>query len=731
MKRPLVWMGCAVLAAVWMTTAISPPRLYSAESARSELIGRVKDRRFQNNSYILELHDIKKLQNNLEFNSNENNKIHGVLVYIDEGSTKIPKIGQKIKVKGQLEPFEKARDPGQFDMAEYRRIHDIDCRMVKPQIIASSRSFDHICEMCKEVQEACSGIFDALMKPSDAGICKAMVVGDKTGLDSDIKSLYQRVGIAHVLSISGLHISILGFGLYALLKRLQMPRMPSAAISCTFLMLYSIVCGGATSARRSVIMFILCVIAENIGRSYDILSALTLSMIIILLSDPLLSRDTGFLLSFGAVSGIGILNPYLSELIPYSNNKIVSGIICSVSVTLFTLPVILLSFYQISFNSVFLNIVIVPLMGILMCSALAVIGFCSLHLRFLAKIAAAICHLLLALFERLARISDASGGRIVMGKPEAGRIVLYYFLMLLMLFCLEKCRNIGKKRALAAGMAAVMIMLMAFRVHSGFKYMMIDIGQGSCNLLLNEDGSVILVDCGSTDVKDVAKYRVIPCLKSMGIDKIDYAIVTHSDKDHISGFEEMMTMEKGESLPIKTLVMPYLKSPDDNYKRLVSTAKEAKVGVKYISAGDVIKDGRLVIECLHPSKDFTYEDVNSYSTVLDVRYGAFSALLTGDVVGNGEDEVEKRMDRGYTLLEVAHHGSKYSSEDSFLEKAMPKISFISSGVDNSYGHPHKETMDRLKKINTKIFLTKEDGAISLWTDGKKIRIKTFLKGAAK
>ena len=723
-------MGCAVLAAVWIAAAASPPdevKITSRE--RSVFTAKVTDRKFQNNSNILELRDIEISEDSHSKNPIiKNNRIHGILAYLNADENKMPYIGQRIRISGIPEVFEKARNPGQFDMAAYRRIHGLDFAIKDARIEARGRFFDRIGEACKSFQESSSEIYDRLMPKEDAGVCKAVVVGNKTELDSGIKSLYQRVGIAHILSISALHISILGLGLYKLLKMLHVPRIIAAFACCIFLILYSLVCGGAASAVRAIIMFMLFLAAEQLGRSYDLLSAMMCSLLFLLLTNPLISRDTGFLLSFGAVSGIGILNPLLSEIVPLSKNKIISGILCSISVTLFTLPVTLSSFYQIPLSSFLLNIVIIPLMGIFMCMALGVLAFAYLHLRVPAEIFAKCCSLLLGFFENCARAGDVSSMRLVVGKPELLRILIYYSLLFIMLTVVRELKSTGRKRIITAIFIFFMLGIMTVRVRSGLSYMMLDIGQGSCSLLRAGSGSVIMVDCGSSDIKEVAKYRVIPCLRSMGIGRIDYAFVTHSDADHVNGFEEMMTMEKAESVPIKHLVLPCIRNPDDNYRKLETLARKSGIEILYIYEGKMMEEGKLKIKCLHPYRDFEWEDVNAYSTVLDVRYGSFSVLLTGDLVGDGEDEVQKKMGSDYSILQVAHHGSRFSSMESFLAKASPRISLVSSGVNNSYSHPHKETLERLAKINTKVYMTKENGAITVRTDGRRIKLNTFLKG---
>ena len=208
--------------------------------------------------------------------------------------------------------------------------------------------------------------------------------------------------------------------------------------------------------------------------------------------------------------------------------------------------------------------------------------------------------------------------------------------------------------------------------------------------------------------------------------------MTHADFDHISGLKELLGEET--SITIKHLILPNISYIDEAYEELVSLAKENNTKVIYIEKGDVIRDGRLSITCLHPTKEYISSSRNDYSTVLSMEYEDFKGLFVGDLEKGGENmildatnEDGERMLLDYDLLKVAHHGSKSSSQIEFLNIVLPEISIISCGKNNSYGHPNEEVLERLQEIDSKIYITMDSGAITVNTDGKRMGIKEYLK----
>ena len=236
-----------------------------------------------------------------------------------------------------------------------------------------------------------------------------------------------------------------------------------------------------------------------------------------------------------------------------------------------------------------------------------------------------------------------------------------------------------------------------------------------------------LIDGGSTDEQKVGTYRIQPFLLYQGIDTINYAVITHSDTDHISGLLELL---EGNKIEIEHLLLPHIKEKDPSYLELEQVAKMHGVTLLYIEAGDVFMDGEVCFTCLHPSPEYPYTTVNDYSTVLSLSYKEFDMLLTGDLEKAGEEEVLEviqRFDHPYDVLKVSHHGSKNATTKQWLQSIQPKISLISCGKNNSYGHPHEEVLERLKQVRSDVFITFDSGAITIKTDGKNMKISEYRK----
>ena len=226
-------------------------------------------------------------------------------------------------------------------------------------------------------------------------------------------------------------------------------------------------------------------------------------------------------------------------------------------------------------------------------------------------------------------------------------------------------------------------------------------------------------------MNQVGKYRVEPFLKSQGVEFLDYIFVTHGDIDHYSGIEELLQRQE-MGVEINCLVLPALYMQDEKLCMLAHTAKAEGVKIAVIKSGQFIRNGDFQVTCLQPDERDTDLEGNAASMVLEVRYRSFAMLCTGDVEEEGEVRLlQKLKGNGYDVLKVAHHGSKYSGSEEFLTMARPKIALISAGRRNMYGHPHEETLERLKSVGCKIYQTIEGGAITLWSNGKSLTISLF------
>lgn len=668
---------------------------------------------------------------------------------------KIPnvKIGNIIKVRGKLRQFEEAANKGNFDSKKYYLSLGFYGKIEAGTIEVINSDYSGIrqglyemrMEIIERLEKLCSdnkGIFSIINNKN--GIIGAIILGDKTDLDSDIKELYSVSGIAHILAISGLHISFIGMAIYRLLRR-RFRFLFSAAVSIPVVLSFGIMSGFGISTIRAIIMFILKIIGEVLGRKYDAITAISLAGLVLLVQNPFVVCNSGFQMSFGAIIAIVLILPIVEEILN-TDNKIIKVLSANFTISLVMNPILAWNYYELPTFSFLLNIVVVPLMSVVIVSSIVGI-FCSCIMFGFGKAVIFPGCGILELYTFLCNIINKSSvASIVVGQPKVTIIIVYYAILLVVLFGLknirtkytraEKERNIIKKETglvlekkakkerrikgqnvklrLACIVGFLLLNCLIYYIpNPGFYITFINVGQGDGILIHGDNGTKVMVDGGSTSEKQVAKNCIVPYLKAEGIGTIDYSIITHTDKDHISGILEILENNNSNRIRIKNLVMPDINMKDDTYNELIEKAKLKKINVLYIKKGDTLSLGKTKIKCIYPETTTTASDKNDYCTVLSVKNKTSKILLTGDISKEIEEKIKDDIEENYTVLKVAHHGSNYSSSEKFLKKVNPKYSIISVGKNNSYGHPGNETMERLRKQGGVIYRTDEKGGITI------------------
>lgn len=631
-----------------------------------------------------------------------------IIVYTSQ-KTEV-RVGNVLRVDGTVMKFEHASNLGQFDEYDYNKRKGIDYKVFADNIQITDDSYSKVHRVLQSIKDRLIVTYEQLLEEKEAGILLAMLLGEKYLLDGDIKILYQENGIAHILAISGLHVSLIGLFVYNLLKKAGIGQIKATLIGVLFIFSYGLLTNFSISTNRAVVMLVLSLMAKVIGKTYDLLTATALSGFIILLGAPLQLYDGGFLLSFGAIMSIAVLLPVFKQL-----NLSFDSLLTSISVTLMTIPIILYFFFEIPTYAIILNLIIIPLMSLVIILGLlgGIVGTVSVPIGvfFIGG-----SHYILILYEKICQLFvKLPYNMIVVGKPHKLLIVMYYIIIAIFVFAAIRY---GKKRSLMILLLLVIIFIKP--QNKGLKITFLDVGQGDGIFFQVKRGKTFLLDGGSTNVKQVGKYRLIPFFKASGFSYIDYALVTHADSDHISGIIELV-----EEKFVRCLVLSDTNLKDDAYMNLVNLAKAHHIEVVYLKTGDQIIEDELKITCIHPSLDFYTDSRNATSLVLDFEYGEFSALLTGDLEGWVESEIIHSI-RDYDLLKVAHHGSKHSTYEEFLEIVKPEIAIISCGKGNSYKHPHEELIDRLKASKSEIYITKDMGAITVESDGKEVEVSYYI-----
>ena len=709
------------------------------------------------------------------------------------------RLGQRIRARGSVALFQHATNPGQFDYAEYNFHKGVSFAMFDCRLLAVGKNYSRLRQGLYELRLRGETRLADKLSHEDAAIMKAMLFGNKGEIDGETKELFTKNGIAHILAISGLHISFLAMSLYKLLRKLGIKLRISALISEILIILYGVMVGFPVSAFRAIFMFSLFLVSRTIKRSYDMLTAMSLALIVLVITYPPGLFDTGLIMSFLAVLGVGFFgDSYLRNI--WKVPDFFQSVFISVWISLCSLPVMAVSYYEVPIYSLALNLLVIPLMSLLLtCGVILVL--CPVSSVITARIIALILY---SYKGACAFLENTGMGRVNVGAPKKVQVVVYYILLVLAVWwplIHIRFNVIGSlRRNIVTGMIVVLaLFLFCIRPCRGLDVYMLDVGQGDCMVIRNDNKNVYIIDGGSSSVKKVGEYRIIPCLKWMGVNEIEAVFITHPDSDHMNGLIELLTEQRKEALTVKRVYIFSGAMGAEEYDELSMLCRNSNVELLGIGRGDVLVDGELRFSVLSPgyceygkgedAKDGVRspigytgvngnENANSYSSyayfdptsnnaslVMHIKYKDFDMLTTGDVEEEGEKDIMRSgilervedngdcggekpgknktyhlnklmggsanqvypLDNSIDVLKVAHHGSSGSSSLDMLSRISPRVSLISVGERNRYGHPHAETLERLEKVGTSIYRTDQSGAIIVSVDGADMKLREYVK----
>lgn len=702
-------------------------------------------------------------------------------ICIPEQGTDIP-LGSVMLMTGTFQSFPAATNPGEFDSRGYYRTTGIRGRVKGAVVLAQGESFWRLREALYQFRSMLRRRLETVFPEKEAAVMCALLLGEKEDLDPELKELYQRNGILHILSISSLHITMIGMTVYRLLRRCRLPVCPAAAAGCVLLFLYGMMTGFSVSACRAVGMYLLRMTAEMIGRTYDMPTAMGVLAAVLVIKNPYYLIHTGFLLSFTSMIGIGVVYPALNggrrkrrgrkpraalRIMESMWEKLSEAVLSGISITLATLPVQLWFYYQVPGYSVLLNILVLPFMKLLMAAGFLALapglGFCGWADR-----------LVLQGYEKLCGIFDTFPFHTWNpGKPRLWQVIAYYLALAAAVwgrkYLLEKCRE--RKYGIAAAACFAVLLLtpavFAWKPPAANQLLFLDVGQGDGILVRTASGENYLFDCGSSSRSHVGKYVLLPCLRYYGIRTLDAVILSHADADHVNGAMELLAMGRDSGVTVKQLVLPELsdQGKEEMLGQLERFMKEGEgemtgqwgqpaeeeqteipeqsmeqrsrsrqIPIGYLSAGESFRCGSAEFLCLHPESGWKGTGSNAGSVCV---YGIFTdgngekefdLLLTGDVEDDGEEalftELCRRGIGEVDLLKVAHHGSGNATSGRLLEQIAPALSVISCGRDNRYGHPHRELLERLENAESAVVITSEKGAVRVCPEGGVLRVES-------
>ncbi len=671
---------------------------------------------------------------------------YGFLCYVNRDnirSATLP-IGAKVTIVGRVGHFSHATNPGEFDSFKYNETRDrlfyVNLSSVEvlsyPRFPIKEYFFDLKTAFTKTVLKNC---------PREGATINTILFGDRSSMEDERQALYKNAGLSHFLVISGLHISAAGGSVYMLIRKMNVKRRYAALAGMLFIISYGLLAGFTVSVIRAVIMFLIRLLADMINRTYDILTALAVSSTVTLFIDPLYIRDPSYLYSYVAVLFIGLFFTSLKRDIDNDKEQrlLDAGIFKALAIRLYdhaSVPMLIyfallpLSMFFNSYSnllSIPLNLILALFTGPILLTGFSGFLFGSLKLKGLAKIADFLCALLLRIIDGI----SAAGLKIcifkLIGKPDVIFVLIYYLCFLFFLFLSRK--KTGTGYGFVVMLTALILLTKPHYIYPSIT--MLDVGQGDCAVIQTGKHTAIISDCGSSTKSDAGRYVLVPFLLSRGITEILDIYISHGDADHINGIDHLIKNNKEDLISVERVVFPGLPENlfNEELKDIYRSSKEHGVDCVFINAGTVVKYNEISLTCLSPAHDHITGDANTDSVILLLNHKKFDMLFSADATKESEDSLDLypdfliSEDKKIDVYKCAHHGSRFSSSEAFLEKASPAITVISCGLYNRYGHPHEETLKRLSDMGSRVYRTDKDGAITIKLLPSGYEVSSFIK----
>jgi competence protein ComEC len=631
--------------------------------------------------------------------------------------------GLKCLITGLLEKPKRAKNENAFNYRDYLERNSIFWLLESKNMPLKTCTSKKLTPFTLIKQFRFKGIhyIETHFPPEVAAISNALIYGDKSIMPPELLTEYQKIGISHLLAISGLHVSLLVGMIFFIGIRIGATRERMTTFLLVFLPVYAVLTGGSPSVVRAVVMIFLVMLAVKWGKRLKLLpfDALSLAFSLFLLLKPFVLYDAGFQLSF-SVSGAIILSGQ-TILGRYPNN-LFRMLMTTFVAQLSSLPILLFHFFGVSLLSIFINLLFIPLYSYLFLP--------GVYLLFLIQILfGKVPDLFMNGFSFVVQFSNKlvesfskfSFANYTPGRPGTFFLVFDSLIILAIFLLWEQKYQKNQARIMVVLCSILLFLPIGWNhINPYGEVTVIDVGQGDSILVqLPFDQGNYLIDTGGTlqfntepwqkrsAVFETGEDVVVPFLKGKGITRIDKLILTHGDMDHIGGAFAVI-----KELNVKQIIMPKVKERSETENEIEKEAEKKKIQVVFVSRGSQWKKGPSHFVILSPEKNFQ-GDRNRGSVCLLASIGQHYWFFGGDLDQQGEEEIVKRFPNlKIDVLKVGHHGSKTSSSELFLMHYKPKVALISVGEKNRFGHPHQEVIEKLTKIDATIFRTDLQGEIS-------------------
>lgn len=627
----------------------------------NKVIGTIKKITLDNEKVTLLIKAKEKIQGTYYFKSNQKNKVKDL------------KIGDKVKVLGTITKPRTPTTKNLFDYSFY----------LKKQGIYQLITINEI-KIIKSSTKLFDRIKNVLNKKATHPYMQAFLLGNDEKIEEEVRLSYQENGISHLLAISGMQFYLIANTILRILKKIKVHKKTSYLITFIIIFLYFFVLDLNASILRGVLFFFLFSINKVWRLNLPKNRLIVFSIIITMLINPYFITEAAFWYSF--IISIGLLS-FFQERTSYWKSLWYSSVLSF----LLSIPISLYYFYQVNVLSIVYNLFYIPYVNIVV--------FPLTIIAFLIPIIEPLYQLSITILEQSSLLlSKIEIGKFIFPKVN---IFIYFIEFLFLLVYLKK----KQKKVL-------IILITLFLGHYLSSYLkqdfikMIDVGQGDSALLYSK-GEALLIDTGGNIYSEdsVAKYKIIPLLKSLGIKKLKFALLTHGDYDHMGDIFYLNNNFKIEKIKIN------LGSKKEIEKEISKWKKTSKS-----KQDEIITLGNFKIVELNKA----WQEENTSSSIYYVMHKSLNILFLGDATKISEKYIVKNYNLKPDIIKLGHHGSNTSTSTKLLKELSPKLTIISVGKNNRYNHPSKEVLLKLEKYNIPNLKTKDVGTITIYPKNQTI-----------
>lgn len=602
------------------------------------------------------------------------------------------KLGDVVKVRGKFSKILKNTTNHLFNYQEYA----LRKRMVYSIHVESIVKIGDNRNVLYALKNFINTYFDHFCY---GGYLKLILLGDKVEVSKKVMDSFRDNGISHLFAISGMHVSLLTSILLKIFSFFKIGENRRYFFTCLFLLLYLLLVGTSPSILRAFFFFLLLTINKIYYFHIDTKNIFWVTLAITLFIDPYFIYDIGFQYSF-LISFTLIIS---SELLNQYSNYFLSLLITSIISFCISIPITTYHFYQINLLSVIYNLFYVPFVTFLLFPFSLLLLVCP-FLEFFYNF-------FIQLLEKSSLFfSQFNSFKFIFGRVN----VIYYFLYILVVYLFIQYK---RKIFLFVFLFLVIFHYFVYSIFDHSYLTMLDVGQGD-SFILHSKGKTVLIDTGGKvnyynkgwrkrKGNSIVLNTTIPYLKSKGIKKLDYLVLTHGDYDHLGEALTLLKYYQVDRILINEGRRNYLEKKISKQFLNVNVCRE----------GDYFEIGEFQFSSIN--RDLG--DENSSSVVLYTTYHHYKMLFMGDANFKSEKSIlDAYQLEKVNLLKLGHHGSKTSSSEEFLEKVSPDLALVSAGRNNKFNHPNQETLERLRKYHTKLYSTQKDGTIEFDFTLKKI-----------